>query len=157
MRDVDGVRLERTGWRDQKISERHRIWGYNCPAVDLDFVVAEYNYGRPVALVEYKERRAAEPDLSHPTYQALSALADGYAEGPLPFLVAFYDNEEWWFRVLPVNGRAQEYYAHCAGEILTEQRFVTSLYLLRKRVLDQNDRKAIARLNTSLPTGRAAA
>lgn len=30
---------ERTGWRDEEISARHRIWGVNCPAVDLDFLM----------------------------------------------------------------------------------------------------------------------
>jgi hypothetical protein len=31
---------------------------FNCPAVDLDFVMAEHNHGLPVALIEYKERHA---------------------------------------------------------------------------------------------------
>ena len=30
------VRQERSGWRDMRLSERHRRWGWNCPAVDLD-------------------------------------------------------------------------------------------------------------------------
>lgn len=153
---VDGVRQERTGWRCQKISERHRVWGYNCPAVDLDFVVAEYNYGKPVALVEYKEQTAREPKLTHPTYKALSALADGYEAGPLPFIVAFYNPECWCFRVIPVNARAREYYAHVAGIDIPEQRFVRSLYLLRKDVLTAQDEAAIAGLNNILPAQEAA-
>ncbi len=39
--DNTSVRQERTGWRDEKISQRHREWGYNCPAVDLDFEVVD--------------------------------------------------------------------------------------------------------------------
>lgn len=148
----DGVRQERTGWRCQAISNRHRQWGYNCPAVDLDFVVAEYNHGKPVALVEYKDRHAKAPDIGHPTYCALCNLADGYSGGPLPFFIATYDPEDWWFRVLPINVKAIDHYRHLAkNEVLTEQRFVRSLYLLRKSVLDQNDELAISKLNDIVP------
>lgn len=149
----DGTRLERTGWRDQAISERHRAWGFNCPAVDLDFVMAEYNHGLPVALVEYKDRHARLPRLSDPTYRALSALADGYSGGALPFLVAFYDSSEWWFRVLPVNEPAHRHYRHVANEPITEQRFVRSLYLLRKAALTAEDERVIAALSRILPDG----
>lgn len=149
---IDGVRQERTGWRCEKISARHREWGYNCPAVDLDFVVAEYNYGKPVALVEYKEQSARDPKLTHPTYKALTALADGYVDGPLPFMVAYYNTEYWWFRVVPVNERARKYYAKVAGQYIPEQRFVRSLYRLRKEVLSAQDEAAIARLNNLVPS-----
>lgn len=147
----DGVRQERTGWRCDAISARHRVWGFNCPAVDLDFVMVEYNRGQPVALIEYKERHAREPVIGHPTYRALAMLAEGYIQGPLPFFIAFYDAEDWWFRVLPVNEAARAHYAHCLDERLTEQRFVRSLYLLRKRVLTVADEASIAALNCVLP------
>lgn len=148
---IDGVRLERTGWRCQAISDRHRYWGYNCPSVDLDFVMAEYNHGKPVAIVEYKDRHAMAPDLSHPTYAALSDLANQYQGGPLPFFIATYDSVDWWFVVTPVNQRAVEYYGKTAGFPLTEQRFVKSLYVLRKRTLDECDINAISRLNSIIP------
>ena len=145
------IRQERTGWRCQAISERHREWGFNCPAVDLDFLMAEYNYGKPVALIEYKDRRARLPDIRHATYRALAALANGYAEGALPFIVAFYDPDAWWFRVIPVNQAAIEHYRHCMDDVLSEQRFVKSLYLMRKRTLNALDEKIIGGLNTTLP------
>lgn len=146
---MQSVRAERTGWRCEAISRRHREWGYNCPAVDLDFVVAEYNHGKPVALVEYKDRRAGKPDISHPTYRALVALADGYVGGGIPCLVAIYCPDDWWFQVYPLNDAARSHYAHVGdGEILTEQRFVRSLYLLRQGVLTAEDEAAISRLNT---------
>lgn len=147
----DGVRQERTGWRCDAISERHRAWGFNCPAVDLDFVMAEFNHGKPVALIEYKHRWAREPNIQHSTYRALRALADGYKDGPLPFVVVFYCPDDWWFRIIPVNEPATEHWKHCLGEKLTEQRFVKGLYLLRKQVLTQEDEAIIARLNGSLP------
>jgi hypothetical protein len=142
-------RTERTGWRCEDISQRHGMWGFNCPCVDLDFVVAEYNHGLPVALIEYKEKHAKPPDIGHPTYQALRALADGYKDGPLPFLIVTYCRLEWWFVVRPMNPPAVAHYKHCAGERLCEQRFVRSLHLLRKNTLSANDEAAIAQLNTS--------
>lgn len=152
----NGVRQERTGWRCEKISKRHREWGYDCPAVDLDFVVAEYNYGKPVALIEYKEKSAGPQKLTHPTYKALTALANGYVDGALPFLVVFYDTENWCFRVLPINDRAKVFYRHVEGVWISEQRFVKSLYLLRKNVLTSSDEAAIAKLNNVTPVEVAA-
>lgn len=129
----DGVRQERTGWRDAGISARHRLWGFNCPAVDLDFLVAEYNIGKPVGLIEYKHFRASPPLLKHATYRALSDLADGYRNDPLPFLIAFYWPEIWAFKILPVNVSANNHFH--AGEILCEREFVMRLYRLRRLVL----------------------
>ena len=145
------VRQERTGWRDSEISLRHRQWGYNCPAVDLDFVMAEYNYGKPVAIVEYKHCMAQEPEVNHPTYRALTALADGYIGGALPFFIAFYYPPEWYFRIIPVNATASAYYGRVQDEYLTEQRFVKSLYVLRKRILTREDEEAISALNNVIP------
>jgi len=141
------VRHERTGWRCEAISRRHREWGWNCPAVDLDFVVAEYNHGQPVALVEYKDKHAQKPNLDHPTYNALTALADGYKKGAIPFFIATYCPENWWFIVSPVNDCAVKYYSHVAGKKISEQRFVKSLYLLRSKVLAACDIAVINKLN----------
>tara|TARA_Y100000310_G_scaffold248706_1_gene254629 strand:+ start:912 stop:1373 length:462 start_codon:yes stop_codon:yes gene_type:complete len=142
-------RIERTHWRDSALSERHGCWGFNCPAVDLDFVVVEYNYGKPCAIVEYKHKNATAPNTRHATYRALIALADGYTSGPLPCFVATYDPENWSFRVLALNDCARRHYGFCEGETLTEQRFVKSLHLLRKSVLTQEDHSAIAQLNAA--------
>lgn len=147
----DGVRKERTGWRCEDISARHRQWGFNCPAVDLDFVMAEFNHGAPVALIEYKHHLARHPDVLHPTYRALRALADGYSSGPLPFLVVFYHPEDWWFRVTPVNEPAIAHYHHVVGIAISEQRFVKSLYLLRKASLSVIDERTIAGLSSVVP------
>lgn len=130
---TEGVRQERTGWRDESISRRHREWGYNCPAVDLDFLVTEYNMGKPVALVEYKHFNAQVPNLRHATYRALSSLADEYSNRPLPFVVAFYWPEIWAFRVTPVNAAARD--AFQPEEMLSEYDFVRRLYWLRRLTL----------------------
>lgn len=140
-------RTERTGWRDAALSERHGHWGFNCPAVDLDFVMMEYNHGKPCALVEYKHKNAKPPNLKHATYRALVALADGYAAGSLPCFIAQYNPVDWSFVVTPLNERARQHYNHCVGETLTEQRFVRSLHLLRKSILTVEDEAAISALN----------
>jgi hypothetical protein len=71
-----GVRQERTGWRDQEISERHRLWGASCPVVDLDFLLTEIHVGEPMALVEYKHFGARPIDPRPAVFTALRNLAD---------------------------------------------------------------------------------
>ena len=127
---------ERTGWRDEKISLRHRSWGFNCPAVDLDFLMVEYNLGKPAAIVEYKHDGAQMPSLKHPTYRALIDLANGYFPDGLPFIVAFYCNENWWFRVYPINTLAKKWFDE--GEIMSEREYVTRLYKIRGWVVEQD-------------------
>jgi len=144
-------RTERTGWRDSELSGRHGKWGFNCPAVDLDFVMMEFNHGKPCALVEYKHKSAKVVDPSHATYRALRDLADNYKTGALPCFVARYDPSDWSFIVTPLNDSARQHYSHCEGEVLSERRFVKSLHLLRKRVLSTEDVLAIEQLN-ELPT-----
>lgn len=132
---------ERTGWRDKEISQRHRVWGFNCPAVDLDFVMAEYHIGKPVGLIEYKDHHARMPDLLHPTYRALADLADGYREEGLPFILAFYWSDVWAFRVYPVNTCAKGHFSQ--GEMLTELAFVKRLYRLRSLALTEHLMKCL--------------
>ena len=143
-------RVERTGWRDAELSKRHGAWGFNCPAVDLDFVMMEYNHGKPCALVEYKHINARQVDPSHATYRALVALANGYTDGPLPCFIARYNPTDWSFVVMPLNDAAKAHYNHCVGQTLTEQRVVKSLHLLRKAVLTEEDKAAIAALNGTI-------
>lgn len=124
------VRKERTAWRDAEISARHREWGWNCPGVDLDFLMVEYNRGLPVGLIEYKHYKAQMPNQKHPTYRALSTLANA---ADLPFLLCFYWPECWAFKVYPVNEIAKQHYTD--PENMTEREFVTRLYRLRRLAL----------------------
>lgn len=142
---------ERTGWRDGQISSRHRQWGFNCPAVDLDFVMMEYNHGKPCALVEYKHKAAQPTNPSDATYRALIDLADNYSgeKGPLCCFVARYDPADWSFIVEPLNDKAKRLYINMIGKRLSEQEFVHTLHLLRKRTLTAADKDAIGKLNSS--------
>jgi len=137
---------ERTNWRDKELSNRHREWGFNCPCVDIDFLGVEYNIGKPVLIVDYKRFTAQDPDLKHPSYRAIALLADGYNEGPLPFLIVSYWPDIWAFRALPVNDCARGHFYE--GEMLTEKEYVSRLYRLRSMVLTKN---IIGILNNILP------
>lgn len=138
--------FERTGWRDQELSERHRLWGFNCPCVDLDFLAVEYNIGKPVLIADYKRFTAQKPDLRHASYKAITLLADGYREGPLPFIIPIYWPGIWAFRVIPANEEARKHFYE--DETLTEKQYVSRLYRLRSSVLT---RSIIPALNDTLP------
>lgn len=140
---------ERTGWRDKELSGRHRTWGMNCPACDLDFLMVEYNLGKPAALVEYKHHLAARPDIKHPTYRAIIDLADGYRSGPLPALIAFYWPDVWAFKVQPLNEIARKWFT--ADEIVSEREFVTRLYRIRGWRVNEEVLKRL-RVDCGVPT-----
>ncbi len=82
------------------MSDRHRKWGWDCPAVDIDFLMLEYDTGLPVALVEYKHERAKMQSPSHPSYKALSELGD---RAGIPFFAVRYADDFSWWKVIPLN------------------------------------------------------
>jgi hypothetical protein len=143
------VKQERSGWRDEEISARHRLWGWNCPAVDLDFLMCEYNRGEPVALVEYKHETANLSNMSSPTINAIVKLCDGYKDGNIACFIAMYNTEFWWFRIIPLNDYAKAFYKDQL--ILSEKRFVKSLYALRKIRLVEDDEKWLSELWEYIP------
>lgn len=146
-RTADGTRKERTGWRDEEISTRHRMWGFNCPAVDLDFVLVEYNVGLPVALIEYKRFTAPMPNFQHPTHRALSDLATHYKMTGLPYACAFYWPETWAMRVYPVNDIAKRFF-EVPYEDFDESSYVIRLYQMRNLVIEDG---VLPQLNTAAP------
>lgn len=122
------VRAERTGWRDLGLSERHRMWGWNCPAVDLDFLFLEYDRGKASAIVEYKHENARPMSVVHPTYLALRDLAD---RAQLPAFVVRYGGDYSWFAVSPINDRATEALGTENSKFMSEAQWVEFLYRLR--------------------------
>ena len=120
------VRAERTGWRDQRLSERHRRWGWNCPMVDIDFLALEYDEGKAAAIVEYKHENAAPQYASQPSYRAIIDLGD--RAGVPVFAVRYADDFSWW-RVTPLNDLAKTW---VPGQTpMTEEEWVTTLYRIR--------------------------
>jgi hypothetical protein len=108
------------------LSQRHRRWGWDCPAVDLDFLFLEYDKGRAVALVEYKHQRAKTQYPSHPTYQAMIDLGNR-AEIPV-FAVRYAEDFSYWIAV-PLNAIARKWLPE--RKSLTEREWVTFLYRVR--------------------------
>ena len=123
------VRQERTGWRDGGISERHRGWGFNCPAVDIDFLLAEYDSCVVKALIEYKHARAAPADPSGPSYIAISWLAT--AAG-IPFFDVVYADDYSTFTVRRINDVAKRMIGRDFS--YTEAEYIRFLYKIRGRV-----------------------
>lgn len=120
------VRQERTGWRDEALSRRHRRWGWDCPAVDLDFLFLEYDRGKASAIVEYKNEHAAPQYASHPTYQAMIDLGN---RAQIPVIACRYSDDFRTWRVTPLNKPARQFLPQRV--VLTEQEWVKLLYTIR--------------------------
>lgn len=120
------VRPERTGWRDEALSRRHRRWGWDCPAVDLDFLFLEYDRGKASAIVEYKNEHAAPQYASHPTYQAMIDLGN---RANVPVLACRYSDDFSTWKVTPLNTVARQ---HVPERVtLDEAGWVRLLYKIR--------------------------
>lgn len=128
------VRQRRSGkhYRDTWLSDRHRLWGFNCPAADVDFLLLEFNNERPVALIDYKESHHQEDYAdSRSSRNALKLLADN---SKIPFLIVKYVTGGGTFQVLPQNEIGA---VMCASNRtvlnpqLTEVQYVDFLYWLR--------------------------
>lgn len=122
---------ERTGQRDLKLNNRHRLYGYNCPMQDLDFPVIEYDRCEVVALIEYKLKYA----VVDPKSANIRALKNHANRCDLPFFVVFYDNEVWWYMVYPVNHIAKTILPDAT--MMSEREYVSFLYRLRDRDPDR--------------------
>jgi len=126
------VRKERTGWRDERISFRHRQWGWDCPGVDLDWLFLEYDQGKAVAIVEYKHEKAGSLSLAHPTYQAMIDLSN--RAGIPCFVVRYADDFSWWLATA-MNAKGMRWIPR--PQRMTEREWVTFLYHIRGRELPQ--------------------
>ena len=122
---MNQVKSERTGWRDENISRRHRLWGVACSAFDIDFLLLECDRCEPVAIIEYKAEYAKTQTFKMPQYRALKALGD---RAQLPVFSARYKMDFSGFTVTACNGLAQTYFKQ---KIMSELEWVTFLYHLR--------------------------
>lgn len=150
-----------------ELSDRHREWGDDCPMVDLDYLLVEYNHGTAVAIVDYKFHLADLERTNRKTNSTLSGLYDATGR-QLPFFIARYWPDIWAFRLKAVNSSATEWLDGVLAELapalrgtewvdLTERQYVYLLYRLRKDVLSLGDQRYLAKLNTELPPQTAKA
>jgi len=134
------VRDERTGWRDLTLSRRHRAWGVDCPANDIDLLV-EVARGIPVAIIEYKRANANLED-SYQSIRSTEILAD---RAKVAFFVVRYERrrEKWFFRIERANAIGSAFLHSESSRVplsLPEIEYVRLLYRLRRR----DDRAVLA-------------
>lgn len=125
------VKEEVTFRRDMELLKRHRDWGFNVPAEDIDFL--EYDERKAIALVEYKRRINLEEvsaDLSDANIQALMDLGN---RASIPVFSAFYTPDRKRFRVFGLNDRGKGYGP--PREVISEYKYVDFLYWVRGRTM----------------------
>lgn len=124
---------ERTYRRDMKLLLRHREWGFDCPAEDIDFL--EYNNRKAVALVEYKasyELDNVQPNKNEANLQALCDLGN---RASIPVFVVFYRPNLHAFRVFALNELAAK---QVPEGVLSEYKYVDFLYWLKGRRMPES-------------------
>lgn len=128
------VRNERTNWRDEGISHRHRMWGYDCPAQDIDFLLMEYDKCKVVAIIEYKNTHALKQTKSKPQYRALIDLGD---KARVPVFNVRYSDDYSQYTVTALNEFAVSALPTAEQnpprKTMTEKQYVSFLYWLRGR------------------------
>ncbi|NBT20517.1 MAG: hypothetical protein EBT00_17365 [Proteobacteria bacterium] len=133
---------ERHFKRDAILSAKHRTWGFNVPAVDIDFLMIEYDQSVAKALVEYRHiNGAVRVDAS---VKAIIDLAD---RAGLPFFIVQYyyatdDGTRWkeatvdtpaFFRITTMNKLAEQAYFSWGDEWMSEQQYREWLHEIRGR------------------------
>jgi hypothetical protein len=131
------VSKERTGWRDEGISNHHRTWGFDCPAVDLDFVLVEYHHAHPKALIEYRQEYGSHKT-NTASYRALISLAN---LARIPIFNTIYSSGFTWYKVGPLNDIAKTKLNNITE--MNELQYVSFLYHLRGQVLPDDVREQI--------------
>lgn len=136
------VRKERTGWRDQWISNRHRLWGWDAPMVDIDFLACEYNHGKPVGLIEYKHEKRKDEYTSEASWNALRELCKT-PNIPLFKIIYAPERKQFWAEgknTLAITGLRHVYslsdIALHPTKGSTEVEYVSFLYQLRNEPID---------------------
>jgi len=143
------TRKERTNWRDQELSNRHRQWGFNCPAIDIDFLMVEYNSGSPVALIDYKRYTGTINNVNPKSFNAITVIANN---SYIPFFVVYYWDKIWAFRVEPVNDIAKKAIERESNKTdFSEREFVTFLYRLRNININPQEQNILSKLNNDMP------
>ena len=132
MSTAQEVAPERTGWRDERISMRHRKRGFDCPALDIDFLLLEYDHGLPSALAKFKHENVKSIHVGHPSIRALQVLAN---RGCIPFFLVRYADDFSWYYVTPGNDNARAFLAEPTK--MPERDWVELLYRCRGREIPE--------------------
>lgn len=135
---MDDVRKERSGWRDELISARHRMWGWDVPCVDLDFLLIEYDNHIPRALIEYKNERATTflLDKLPSGIEAIKRLGN---TASIPVFVCRYASDFSWMKVGAINKMAVDFLT-VRVKLMSEYEYVKFLYSIRGRKMPESVR-----------------
>lgn len=125
------ARHERYGTRHDWLSVRHRAWGDDCPATDVDLLLIEYDARKPVALIDYKE--GFDRPLTASERASLAAQRELASLAGLPFYVVRYREADATFYVEPQNELAEAAVPAALRLRLSERNYVRFLYRLRGR------------------------
>lgn len=120
------ITKERTGWRDERISQRHHKWGIGCTTTDFDFLMLEYEFGNPSAIVEYKHEYAEPQSALKPQYQALIKLGNS---AKIPVIACRYSDDFSCYKVVALNEYALKFIPERTE--LDEIGWVSLLYKIR--------------------------
>ena len=127
------VKQERTHWRDEGISQRHRQWGWDCPAVDIDFLMLEYDTGEAKAIIEYKNEHAKTQYTTHPSYRAVINLGN---KAGIPVIACRYSDDYEKYKAVALNERAKKYLPE--RKEFDEEGWVRLLYEIRGREMPED-------------------
>lgn len=133
------VQEERTGWRDEKLDALLEANG--IPQTD-SFLVTEYNYGKSVAMIEYKRVGS-----STKADERLIKYCDARKNKEFYFIVLYdYEADESRYRIknfiiYPGNGEAVKVFGKEPKEI-NELEFIDFLYDIRKNTSSKYKEKA---------------
>ena len=135
--------------RDAWLSSRHRTWGYNVPAMDVDFLMVEYDKCVPKGIIDYKHEHAIL-DLTNVGAKTLCNLGN---MASIPAFIVQYghsNQDGWWgevpedskpyFVIWPLNEHANRFMLSNnlkSSEQINEISFVEFLYQLRGRKIPQ--------------------
>lgn len=139
------VKQETTGWRDDNLSARHRSWGVNCPATDLDLTLVEFNWRVPVAIIDYKHGNSKDSIRDIVRTDAVQAQLKLAEMANIAFAVVMYWRQPWQFKTYPGNEKARQWFK--TGELLSELEFVRILHKIRNFELPD---KVAANLNSEV-------
>ena len=122
------VKKEKTGWRDAAMSEEHRRWGWDCPANDIDFLMAEYDHFQPIALVEYKNENHPPIKMTEPGLRVVVELGN---RALIPVFFVRYAVDLSWWKVHALNDYAKRWPPEATQ--MTKIEYVEFLYKIRGR------------------------
>lgn len=120
------VKSQSHWWRDKEMSIRHRKYGDECSAIDIDFL--EFHYDTPVGLFKIKHESAGLWDFNSKSTLAFIELAN---RAGLPAFYVVRASDFSWFKVTALNNHAKTLFGSYVVKVLTEPEYISLLYSIR--------------------------